>query len=277
MNAPSWRDRLVPQRSATTGGQHVGGDDAGGHGVLEVVADVGDAVGPRHDLALRRGRRRPAPRVVADAVERLGAQVERAQRDVGAPRGVVVAAVDVRRQGVLAGVAARPVAAVVAEGDGLGQGDVEPEHAGDGRGDLGDLEGVGEAGALVVVGEHEHLGLAGQAAERRRRGGCGRGRARSRCATSSGSSGRPRSPAPTARVADGDSALVLALLAGGAVAPAAASTPAHESAWARRTDRRRGVPAIVAAQRSARSCIAGSLTPSRLRQHRPGRRRIIRF
>ena len=33
-------------------------------------------------------------------------------------------------------------------------------------GDLGDLEGVGEPGALVVVGEDEHLGLAGQAAER---------------------------------------------------------------------------------------------------------------
>jgi hypothetical protein len=41
-------------------------------------------------------------------------------------------------------------------------------HARDDRhGHLGDLEGVGEAGALVVVGEHEHLRLAGQAPERR--------------------------------------------------------------------------------------------------------------
>ena len=37
-------------------GQHVRPDDAGVHGVLEVVADVGDAIGPRHDLALGRHR-----------------------------------------------------------------------------------------------------------------------------------------------------------------------------------------------------------------------------
>ena len=167
MNEPSWRDRAVPHRAATLLGQHVGGDDAGGDGVLEVVAHVGDAVGPRHDLALRRLRRRPAPGVVADPVERLGAEVQRRQRDVGAPHRVVVAAGDVRRQGVLAGVATGAVAAVVAEGDGLGEGDVEAERPGDRRGHLGDLEGVREARALVVVGEHEHLGLAGEAAERR--------------------------------------------------------------------------------------------------------------
>ena len=103
--------------------------------------------------------------MVADAVERLGAQVERREHDVGAPHGVVVPALDVRRQGVLAGVAARTVAAVVAEGDGLGEGDVEAQTAGDRGGDLGDLEGVGEPRALVVVGEDEHLGLAGEPSE----------------------------------------------------------------------------------------------------------------
>ena len=46
--------------------------------------------------------------------------------------------------------------------------DVQPERAGDGHGDLGHLEGMGEAGALVVVGEDEHLGLAGESAERGR-------------------------------------------------------------------------------------------------------------
>ena len=69
-----------------------------------------------------------APRVVADAVERLGAQVERQQRDVGAPHGVVEAAVDVRREGVLAGVTTRAVAAVVPERDRLGERDVEAER-----------------------------------------------------------------------------------------------------------------------------------------------------
>ena len=70
------------------------------------------------------------------------------------------------RERVFAGVAAGTVAAVVAERDGLGERHVEAERTGDRRGDLGDLERVGEAGALVVVGEHEHLCLAGQAAER---------------------------------------------------------------------------------------------------------------
>ena len=56
--------------------------------------------------------------------------------------------------------------AVVPEGDGLGEGHVESAGPGDGRGDLGHLERVGQAGALVVLGEDEDLGLAGQPAER---------------------------------------------------------------------------------------------------------------
>ena len=64
-----------------TSGSCVRCHDAGQHGVLPVVADVGDAVGPAHHLALGRGRRRPRPAVVADAVDGLGAQVERRQRD----------------------------------------------------------------------------------------------------------------------------------------------------------------------------------------------------
>ena len=45
------------------------------------------------------------------------------------PDGVVVPAVDVGRQGVLAGVTARAVTAVVPQGDGLGEGDVQPQRA----------------------------------------------------------------------------------------------------------------------------------------------------
>ena len=165
MKAPSCWPRVVPQRGRDLGGEHVGGDDAGGDGIFEVVADVGDAVGPAHDLALGRGRGRAAPGVVADAVERLEAEVERCEHDVGAPDGVVVPTVDVGRQGVLAGVAARAVPAVVPQRDGLGERDVQPEGAGDRRRHLGHLQGVGEAGALVVVGEDEHLGLAGQPPE----------------------------------------------------------------------------------------------------------------
>lgn len=52
------------------------------------------------------------------------------------------------------------------EGDGLGEILVEAEGAGDGPGDLGHLQGVGEAGAVVVPGPaREDLGLVLQAAE----------------------------------------------------------------------------------------------------------------
>ena len=65
------------------------------------------------------------------------------------------------------GVAARPVAAVVPEGDRLGQCHVEPDGAGDRGRHLRHLDRVGQPGALMVLGEHEHLGLPGEAAERR--------------------------------------------------------------------------------------------------------------
>ncbi len=84
------------------------------------------------------------------------------------PRRVVEALGDVGVEGVLAGVAARAVTAVVAEGDGLGEGHVQPAGAGHPGGHLGHLEGVGEPGPLVVLGEDEHLGLAGQPPEGRR-------------------------------------------------------------------------------------------------------------
>ena len=104
--------------------------------------------------------------MVGDAVDGLGAEVERGQRDVGPPGRVVEAVREEGVEGVLAGVPAGPVPAVVAEGDRLGQGHVEPAGPGHGRGHLGHLECVGEAGALMVLGEDEDLGLAGQAAER---------------------------------------------------------------------------------------------------------------
>src|SRR4029079_10152091 len=104
--------------------------------------------------------------MVADAVEGFAAQVQRRQRDIGAPHRMVVATLDVGRQGVLAGVAAGTVTAVVAEGDRLRQSDVEAERSGDAGGNLGDLEGVGQPRALMIVREHEDLGLAGEPAER---------------------------------------------------------------------------------------------------------------
>ena len=165
MKAPSWALRRSPQRRADGRRELVRGHDAGEHGVLPVVADVRDAVGPTDHLALggRGGGTRPA--VVGDAVDRLGAQVERGKRDVRPPGRMVEPAGQVGVERVLAGVAARAVTAVVPEGDGLGQGDVQPAGPGDGGGHLRHLERMGEARALVVLGEDEDLRLAGQPAK----------------------------------------------------------------------------------------------------------------
>ena len=147
------------------GGQLVGGDNPCVHRIFEVVADVGDAVRPGHDLALERGGDGPAPGVVADSVEGFFAQIERGQRDVGTPDGVVEPLVQVRRERFLAGMAARPVAAVVAQRDRLGQCHVEAACTRDRGGHLGHLERVREPRAQVVRRKNEHLGLPGKPSE----------------------------------------------------------------------------------------------------------------
>ena len=58
------------------------------------------------------------------------------------------------------------VTAVVSERDGLDQGDVDRRGPGDRGRHLGDLEGVGQPGPLMVTGMHHDLGLPGQPAER---------------------------------------------------------------------------------------------------------------
>ena len=69
-------------------------------------------------------------------------------------------------QGRLTGVAERRVTEIVAEPDRLDQVLVEAERPADGAGDLGDFEGVGEAGPVVVAGRgDEDLGLVHQPAK----------------------------------------------------------------------------------------------------------------
>ena len=66
----------------------------------------------------------------------------------------------------LAGMAEGRVAQVVRQRQRLGQVLVEPQHAGDGAGDLRHLQAVGQPRAVVVaLVEHEHLRLVGQAPE----------------------------------------------------------------------------------------------------------------
>ena len=151
-------------------GQLGGRQDAGAHGVFEVVAHVCDPIGPRHDLTLGREGRRTAPRVVAHAVERLETEVERRQRDVGAVDRVVVPRVGKEwRERLLRCVPGGAVTAVVSEGDRLGERKVEPDRAGDAGRDLRHLDRMRQPGAEVVVFRRdEHLALAGKAPPRPR-------------------------------------------------------------------------------------------------------------
>src|SRR5829696_3931752 len=112
--------------AAATNACHVRGqiglaDNARMYGVLEIVRTVGDPVGPAHDLAFGRTGSRARPRVVANAVERLSAQIQASQNDVRAPGPMLVTLGEEGVEGFLAGVAAGTVAAVVAKGDRFGQ------------------------------------------------------------------------------------------------------------------------------------------------------------
>jgi hypothetical protein len=74
---------------------------------------------------------------------------------------------DERVERVLACMPKWAVAAIVAQCDSFRQGDVEAQSARYGPGDLCYLQGMREAGPLVVVREDEDLGLARQATKSR--------------------------------------------------------------------------------------------------------------
>lgn len=105
--------------------------------------------------------------MVADAVEGFATEIERCERDVGSPLGVVVTARDIGAQRIFAGVSAGAVSAVVAERDGLGKGNIEPECTRDGGGDLCNFECMRESRSLMIIRKDEDLGLAGEATEGR--------------------------------------------------------------------------------------------------------------
>ena len=147
--------------------EHVDAQDSGGHGVFEVVAHVGDAVGPRDDLAFRCLRCRQAPRMVTDPVEGLAHRLSGCSV-TSAPHGAW--SNPPSRYGDRASSLACPPGPCPQScpmRDRLDERHVESQRLGDRAGHLGDLEGVGHARALVIVGEHEHLGLAGEPPERR--------------------------------------------------------------------------------------------------------------
>ena len=100
--------------------------------------------------------------MVSDAVEGLGAEVEWFQGDISTPDRMVEPALDIRGERILGGVAPGPVTTVVSERDRFSERHVQPERPTDRPGDLGDLERMGQASALVIVGKHEDLGFAGE-------------------------------------------------------------------------------------------------------------------
>ena len=69
-------------------------------------------------------------------------------------------------QRILAGMAERRMAQVVAHGDGLRQILIEAQGPGNGSGNSGDLQGMGQAGAVMITLRVEkHLGLVHQTAK----------------------------------------------------------------------------------------------------------------
>ena len=175
--------------------QFVEPEDARAQPVIDVVIVIGNVVGERGDLRLearpaaerevpvvvrlakRPARRRHRPIVLGQPLERLPAEVEPVEAGIGClePRddadGMLVmiepAGIGERRvERILAAMAERRMAKVVAEAQHFGQIFVEAERAGDGAADLRDFEAVRQPDAVMVaVGRDEHLGLVAQAAE----------------------------------------------------------------------------------------------------------------
>ena len=151
----------------------------GAQRVVEIVVDIGDAVGDANDLAFERVRR--SRRGMGDAGAELGVtknavadvigQVETASVpfqviDDAQALLVVAEAGEGFRQGRFTGVAEGGVTEIVAETDGLDEVLIEAERPTDGAGDLRHFEGVGEPGAVVVAGgSDKDLGLVHQPAK----------------------------------------------------------------------------------------------------------------
>ena len=150
-----------PIRPIGPEGMSAARDDPGAHGVVDIVIDVGDQIGQPDDLRLE-GRRgcddRPETLGVgADPIDHLEGEVQPSTVELEtldhahALIDVGEAARQDRVQTFFAGVTERGVAQVVPESDGLGQVFVEAQGARHRPGDLRDLEGVRQPGAVVVT------------------------------------------------------------------------------------------------------------------------------
>ena len=146
----------LPQQPGHAPGQIALVQDAGPDGVIDVVVDIGDAVGKVDDAPFF-GLGPLAAAVAQDPVPHLKGQVQPGAavfQPVHHPQALLVVAEPCGERLVqrpLPCVAKGGVPQVVSQGDGLGQVFVEPQAPGDGAGDLGDLQRVGQTGAVVVA------------------------------------------------------------------------------------------------------------------------------
>jgi hypothetical protein len=157
---------------------------SGGKAVLEIMPVVGDLVGNVCYLGLE-GRARiggtvgvgKLPVVLAESLKNLEGKVESAllgialfqQLNDAQALGIVVEAAMILHEEVehfLPGMTERRMAEVVSQRDRLGQVLVETEGAGNGPADGGHLDGVGQAGPVMVSGTvEEDLGLSVETAK----------------------------------------------------------------------------------------------------------------
>src|SRR5215210_2692125 len=154
-------------------------NQAGSERIVEIVVDIGDAVGDPHHFAFERirlscrgvGDTRAELRVTKNAVPDRKRQVETAPipfQMINHAKTLLV--VPEAREGFgqrgLTGMPERRVTEIVAETDRLNEVLVEEERPANSTSYLGDLEGVGEAGSIVVAGgSDEDLGLVHQSAK----------------------------------------------------------------------------------------------------------------
>ena len=141
------------------------GDDPSPYGVVDVVVDISDLIRKADDLSLQGGRVPGCP-VVQDAVPDLLCQVQSPSlflHHLHHPDALLIMGKALRTdliQYVLSCMAKGRVAQVMAQGNGLRQAFVHLKGPGDGPGDLGDLQSVGEPGPVMVsFRSQEHLGL----------------------------------------------------------------------------------------------------------------------
>ena len=130
-------------------------EDLTADGVVDIMVDIGHLIGKPHHIALQRGRMARGP-VIHDAVPDLPGQVQPLPvllQNLDNPHALPVMGKSSRRkliQDPLPRMAEGRVSDVMSQGNGLGQGLVQPEAPGNGSGNLCHLQRVGKPGPVMV-------------------------------------------------------------------------------------------------------------------------------